>query len=268
MLARMTRWWITGGIAALLVTSLGAATAWSYLKTLHGQVGRSIRDAVPVSFELERLDRMIAELVPEIRRNQQVVAQLEVEVEYLEREVDAGQGEQQQAALQMRKLREALGREQPQCQFAGQNYTRDQVQRDLARRLDRYERQQAQLAAKEHLVAQRRRTLEAATAKVVEYRRQYDSLVGQAESLQAELKLVEAAQTAGRFEFDQSKVARARRLAEDVEKRIRVLQRLVDADRQPHGEIPVDADTRPVEQRFDELFEPQETPAGRGGSQT
>ncbi len=254
MLARTARWWIAAGIVALVVSSLGVATSWSYLKTAWRGVGRSIRDATPISFDLERLDGMIGELVPEIRRNQQVVAQLEVECEYLEREVAVMKSGQEELVVQMRKLREALGEDKTQYQFAGQNYSRQQVERDLDRRLDQYEHRKAELAAKEQLLEQRRRTLEAATAKVAEYRRQYEQLVAHAESLQAELKLVEAAQAAGRLEFDTSKLAQTKKLAQDVEKRIRVLQRLVDAERRPEGEIPVDGDTRPVTERFDELF--------------
>jgi len=268
MLSRVARWWIAGGIAVLVVSSLGVATTWSYLKTLHRGVGEAIRDATPISFELRRLDGMIAELVPEIRRNQKVVAQLEVEVEYLEREVATMQSEQEEAFAQMRKLREALGEQRPHYQFAGQSYTRDQVEQDLARRLDRYEERRAQLAAKEQLLEQRRRTLEAAVAKVTEYRRQYEQLVAKAESLQAELKLVEAAQAAGKLQFDQSKLAQAKQLAQEVEKRIRVLQRLVDADRQAEGQIPVDAEVRPAVERFDELFGSQQTAPAKNGEQT
>jgi len=264
----MGRWWIAWAIGGVVVSSLGVATTWSYLRTLHSQVGRSLRDAVPVSFELKRLDQMIQELVPEIRRNQEVVAQLEVEVEYLERDVKHMQGGQEELVSQMGKLREALGEGRQEYDFAGQSYTRKQVERDLARRLDQYEHHKAQLAAKQQLLEQRRRTLEAATAKVVEYRRQYEQLLAKAESLEAELKLVEAAQAAGRLEFDQSKLAQAKELAQEVEKRIRVLQRLVDAGRQPRGEIPVDADTRPVTERYDELFGPENAAPDRTGSET
>ncbi len=260
MTAWVKRWWI-GAIAVFVISSLGAATTWSYIKTAWRGVGRTIRDATPISFELERLDGMIRNLEPEIRRNQQVVAQLDVDCEYLDREVATMRGEQEAAESQMRKLREALDQDKPELQFGGQTYSRREVEQDLARSLDRYEQQKAQLAAKEQLLVQRRRTMEAATAKVDEYRRQYEQLVAKAESLQAELKLVEAAQAAGRLEFDTSKLAQTKKLSEDVEKRIRVLQRLVDSERQTGGEIPVDADARPVTERFDELFTPQEAAA-------
>ncbi len=268
MLSRTSRWWIGGGLAALVVSSLGVGTSWSYLKTLWRGMGEKIREATPIAFDLERLGGMIRDLEPEIRRNQQVVAQLEVEVEYLEREIATMKGEQEAAVAQMRKLREALGGSGSELRFAGQNYSRDQVERDLQRRLDVYEQRESQLGAKLQLLEQRRRTLEAATAKVAEYRRQYEQLKAQAEKLQAELKLAEAAQAAGNLEFDSSKLAQTKQLAQEVEKRIRVVQRLVDSERQPAGEIPVEADTRPATERFDELFGPKEQAESKENPET
>ncbi|GIW93021.1 MAG: hypothetical protein KatS3mg110_1062 [Pirellulaceae bacterium] len=254
MFVKLNRWWIVTVLGALVASSLGVATSWSYVKTAWRGVGKSIRDATPIGFELQRLAGMIQDLEPEIRRNQQVVAQLEIECEYLDREVATMKAKQDEMVAQMRKLREALDKPDSNYIFAGQTYTRTQVEHDLARRLDQYEQSKAQLAAKEQLLQQRRRTLEAATAKVSEYRRQYEQLVMKSESLQAELKLVEAAQAAGKFQFDTSKLAQTKQLAQDVEKRIRVLQRLVDAERQSYDGIPVEADNRPVTERFDELF--------------
>lgn len=256
MLARTTRWWIVGGMAALVMSSLGGMTSWSYLKTLWRGVGETIRDATPIAFDLQRLNEMIRDLEPEIRRNQQVVAQLEVEVEHLQQEAATLKGEQEVAVGQMRKLREALSGGESRFQFGGQNYSREDVERDLQRRMDQYEQRNSQLGAKELLLTQRRRTLEAAAAKVFEYRRQYEQLLAKAEGLQAELKLVEAAQAAGSLEFDASRLALTKQLAQEVEKRIRVLQRLVDSQRQPSGEIPVEADALPATERFDQLFGP------------
>uniref|UniRef100_A0A7C4QRG4 Chromosome partition protein Smc n=1 Tax=Schlesneria paludicola TaxID=360056 RepID=A0A7C4QRG4_9PLAN len=256
MFVSWPRWWMLGGIATLVVSSLGLANSWSYLKTAWRGVGETIRDATPIDFDLQRLDGMIRELEPEIRRNQEVVAQLEVEVEYLQREVAALKEEQETAKAQMRRLRDALGDGQTQLQFAGQSYSRQDVERDLQKRLDQYEQRQSQLGAKEQLLEQRRRTLEAAEAKVLAYREQYEQLVDKSEQLQAELKLAEAAQAAGRLEFDSSKLAQTRQLAQDVEKRIRVLQRVVDSQRKSSGEIPVEADKPPATKRFDELFGP------------
>jgi hypothetical protein len=54
---------------------------------MHAEIGRQVRDAVPIGFELKRLEQMTAELIPDIQANQKVAAQLDVEIEYLDREI-------------------------------------------------------------------------------------------------------------------------------------------------------------------------------------
>lgn len=251
-------WWIGGGILAVVVSSLGLATSWSYIKTAWLGVGQSIRDATPLAFDLQRLKVAIQDLEPEIRQNQKVIAQLEVEIEYQEKEVAKLKEEQEKALAEMRKLRDALGQNKSEFQFAGRSYTRPEVEQDLKRRMDIYQERDTELKAKEQLLQNRRQTLEAARKKAAEYRRQYDQLVAKAEALQAELKLLEAAQATSSATFNDSKLAEAKQLAQEIEKRIRVNQRLLDVERKPlEGEIPVEVDDRPVTERFDELFGPK-----------
>lgn len=251
-------WWIGGGVLAVIVTSLGLATSWSYIKTAWLGIGESIRDATPIAFDLQRLNVAIKDLEPEIRKNHKVVAQLEVEIEYLEKELAKLKEEQDKALAEMRKLRDALGEGKSEFQFAGRKYTRPEVEQDLKRRMDVYQERDTELKAKEQLLQNRRQTLEAVRKHLAEYRRQYDQMVAKAEALQAELKLLEARQAASPGRFDTSKLAEAKQLAQEIEKRIRVSQRLLDAEQKPlEGGIPVDVDERPVTERFDELFGPK-----------
>jgi len=222
-------------------------------------LAKQVRDAVPVGFELKRLERVTADLIPELQANRKVAAQLDTEIEYLERELGEATQSQQKAKAEMDKLREALRNKQDRYQFAGQAFTRRQVEDDLTRRLERYEDGRVQLEAKQRILASRRQTLDAATDKIRVCQQQHDLLLQKAESLQAELKLLELAQAGGSFEFDQSKLREAKDLAVAVEKRIRTLHKLVDGQQRASDAIPVEADDRPVTEKFDEYF----TEAGR-----
>jgi len=253
MLIRPRKLWMVVA-AAVVVTSVGTGTVWSYLRTAHTQLGQSLRDAVPIAFELKRLDQMTSDLIPEIRANQKVAAQLDVEVEYLGREIEALRNFQKDAKSQMQKLRQALTQDRKSYEFGGRTFTRQEVEQDLERRLQQYDNTAVQLAAKEQLQEARRRTLEAATERIRQYQQQHDLLVQKAASLQGELKLAELAQETGNFEFDHSKLNEAKQLAQEVEKRIRTMQKLVAGQRQVPGEVPVEADTRSVADRFDEYF--------------
>jgi len=255
MLQLKTPWWIVAGVGILVVGSLGVATTWSYIKTGWRKVGTSIREATPIAFDLERLNGELKDLEPEIRRNMGVVAQLEVETENLEQDIARLEEGQAQSLAEMKKLREVLGEAKSQYQFAGQVYKRNEVEADLARRMDRYEVREAELAAKKQLLVERQRHLESAKKKVEAYRQQYDQLKLKAESLAGQLKALEATQSAGSVAVDQSRLGRAKELAKEIETRIRVAQRMLDAEQRAEGEIPVNVDDRPVTERFDAMFE-------------
>lgn len=255
MFAKKTVVWVLAGVGAVVVSSLGIATSWSYIKTLWRGVGQTIREVTPIAFDLERLNTELKDLEPEIRRNQAVVAQLEVELENLEAEIAQMEKEQEKLFAEMRTLREALEENRSEYQFASGTYTRSQVESDLARRLDQYQARQAALDGKKQLLVERRKNYEAAVRRVQQYRQQYDQLRIKAESLAAQLKTLEAAQAAGSVSIDQSRLARAKELAKEIETRIRVAQRMMEAEWSTPGEIRLEEETaRPVTERFDELF--------------
>jgi hypothetical protein len=241
-------------VAGIVISSVGVGTGWSYLRTAHGALGQSLRDAVPIEFDLKRLQQMTEDLIPEIRSNQKIAAQLDVEIEYLDRDVQALRQTQEQATEQMRKLRLALDESKDSFTFGGKQFTRDQIEHDLALRLERFDDGKKQLAAKEHILTTRRHTLAAATDRIHEFQQQQELLAQKVESLKGELKLAELADASGSFQFDNSKMAQAKEVEAQVEKRIHVLQKLVEGERQVAGEIPVETDSRPVTQKYDEYF--------------
>lgn len=268
MVGKAYSWAVAGGVLAVVITSLGIGTTWSYLKTAWRSVGQSIRDATPISFELRRLDSMIQDIQPEIRRIQQLVARLEVELEYLEKEVAQLQEDQQKLIAQMKTLRQELGSDKQEFVFAGQKYSRAEVERDLARRLDLYQEKQVVLTAKQELLEQKRRTLENARVKLAEYRRAYDRLVVQSQALKAKLHLVEAEAAAGDLRVDSSKLTEAQDLAKQIEIRLRTLQRMLNSSESVPGEIQVEGGTRSVIERFDEIFGPPSSEEAPRGSET
>lgn len=243
--------WLVG--TALLVSTVGMGTVWSFVRTAQHAVQESVRDAVPLTFELQRLEQLTRDLIPEIQSNQKVAAQLDVEVEYLQREVEAIGQSQTDARSQMEKLRTALDSPSAKQEFGGRTFSKAEIELDLNRRLERFENDAVQKQAKEKLLEARRRTLSAATEKIQQYQRQHALLVEKAESLQGELKLVELASNAQDIAFDGSKLKQAKELSQQVEKRIRTVQKLVDGQA-ISTEIPVDADARPVTERFDTYF--------------
>jgi hypothetical protein len=69
---------------------------------------------------------------------------------------------QASAKAEMDKLREAQRRNQDGYQFAGQSFTRQQVEDDLTRRRAKFENTRVRLEAKSRILDSRRQTLAAA----------------------------------------------------------------------------------------------------------
>ena len=255
-------WWAIG--LGVVVATIGVGTTVSYLKTIRRQVGEEIRDLVPIKFEIDRLAGMTEDLIRDIQANQKVAAQLEVEAEYLRREIDAQEKALAESRAQMQKLRDVLRESKEEYTFGGQKFTRADVDKDLARRLQRYKDGQALLESKKQLLQSRQTTLQAAVDKIREFQHQREMLAQKVESLKAELALAEAQQAAGKFHFDSSHLADAKRLADDIEKRIRVTQRMMAGQQLPGGEIPVDADDRPATEQFDAMFGKETSSVAKG----
>ena len=67
--------------AAMLAVFFFGRDAASYVGTSAGWVKSSVKDSVPIEFEIDRARRMVKDLVPDIQRNMHVIAKEEVEVE-------------------------------------------------------------------------------------------------------------------------------------------------------------------------------------------
>ena len=76
----------TVGLTLVGVFVFGRHAA-SYVGTAVGRIKDSIKESVPVGFELDRARKMVKDLVPDIQRNVHVIAQEEVEVDRLDHQI-------------------------------------------------------------------------------------------------------------------------------------------------------------------------------------
>src|SRR5436309_2972551 len=96
------------GTAALAATGalVFGTDALSYLTTSARKVRTEVKANVPMDFEIERARTMVADLIPDIRKNMHVIAQEEVEVGELREQIARAErnleGEQQRL-LTLRK---------------------------------------------------------------------------------------------------------------------------------------------------------------------
>lgn len=214
----------------------------SYVTTGVDSVRTSVRDQVPVGFEIQRARKMIADLVPDIHQNMHVIAEQEVEVKKLEQRIQKNETEMAKQRDAMLSIKNDLSSVRETFTYAGRTYTQSQVKAELASRFDRYKTQDATLVSLKQTLGARQSGLSSARKKLdgmVAAKRQLEVDV---ENLEAQLKLVEAAQTTANYQFDDSRLGRAKELVESLRTRLDVTQKILTQESEYVGQIEVDSE--------------------------
>jgi chromosome segregation ATPase len=230
---------IGSGIALVLGALFFGRDVFSYLGTSIGWVKDSVKDSVPIEFEIERARQMVKNLLPDIRKNMYTIAKEEVEIERLNRQVADIESRLAQDREGIMKLKNDLGKPDEVFQYASHKYTRGDVKADLAHRFERYKINEATLASLREIAQARGRSLEAARRKLENMIAQRRQLEVEVENVESRLKMVEAAQTSADYNFDDSRLGRVKELLADLHTKLEVSERLVNSDARFGGEIPV-----------------------------
>lgn len=237
----MIRKVIVGTAVAFLVGTLFfGRDVLSYVRTSVGYVTESVTDCVPMEFQIERARGMIDDLVPEIRKNMHVIATEEVEVEKLRKQIADADANLQKDQAELKQLAGDLSSGQEVFHYAGRKYTAGQVKTDLANRFERYKVGEATLGSLKEICEAREKSLDAARQKLEGMLAAKRQLQVEVENLDAQLQMVAAAQTTAEYNFDDSKLGRAKELIQDLRTKLEVAQRMVNAEGYYHGEIPLD----------------------------
>jgi chromosome segregation ATPase len=244
-------------VLTAITALIGFDLMWSYWQGIQGVVHRELRDATSIEFDLVRLDQAIEALTPVIRKNRKVAANRDVEIEFLQSDTDVLEKKRKVAKSEMQELRNTLtDKEANKITIDGREYTRVEVEEDLSRRLRAYEQTEKQLNNRTRLLEKQRAALASAIASIRDNEQKQIELAEQADSLNAELKLLQIASATSQFQLQQPKLAKTNELATEIEKRIRTLQKLSDEEEKGQ-KIPVNQDRRTVTERFDSYFKGQ-----------
>lgn len=233
-------------IGTLAVAAVGTfifgKDAVSYLTTGADNIRTAVRSEVPLEFEIERARKEVVNLTPEIRKSLHVIAEQEVEIANLEKSIARQQSkldEQEEAIL---TLSDDLKSGETEFVYARRKFDRKEVQKDLAQRFDRFkvakdavERDKASLLAKSE-------ALDSMKSRLEEMLSARKDLEVEIDRLEARLRSVEAAETIAHLEIDDSQLSRTRNLITEIHKQLDVRQKMVDAEANFSGTIPVEAD--------------------------
>lgn len=224
----------------LLGGVLGATNLGSYLTTGCRQVSDSVEDSVPMTFQIDRARNMVRDLEPEIRHSMHVIAKEEVEVGELDKRLETATAKAGKDKSEIMRLQSDLSSGKNVFRYAGHSYSEGEVKEDLARRFNRYKTVDGTIESLQQMRDARQRNLDAAREKLTAMIGAQRQLQVDVENLEAKLKLVEVAEASSDFQFDDSKLARAKQLMVDIRTKLDVAAKLANADTTFQEEIPLD----------------------------
>ncbi|RMF94543.1 MAG: hypothetical protein D6741_12525 [Planctomycetota bacterium] len=232
------------GIVVLVSGFFFGRDLFSYVKTSMGYAHSAVVDAVPMEFQIERARGMIEDLLPEIRKNMLAIAKEEVEVERLEKQIAQARENLEVQKSHILRLKDDLAGGKVEFVYAGRKYTADEVKADLAARFERYQTSEATLADLEKIYRARVKSLEAARKKMDGMLAAKRQLEVEVENLQARLQMIQAAETTSAYQFDETRLGRARELVDELKSKLDVAEKLVSSEGTYTGEIPLDEPSR------------------------
>lgn len=227
------------GVAVTSVVLFGRDAA-SYVKTSYHRVTSTVQDQVPMDFQIDRAKQMVRDLDPEIRNSMHVIAKEEVALDQLNQQINGNQEKADKEKKDILHLQADLGEKKATYHYASRTYTCDEVKQDLAKRFNIFKVSDDTLSSMKQMRDARQKNLDAAQQKLgamINARRKLDVDI---QNLEAKRKLVEVAQASSDYVFDDSQLARAKDLINDIRTRLDVAAKLANADVNVQSEIPLE----------------------------
>jgi hypothetical protein len=229
---------LTMGVGLTMAVLFGRNAA-SYVSTTYHRFTSTVEDSVPIDFQIDRARQMVRDLDPEIRRSMHVIAKEEVALEQLASQVGSNQEKADKEKKDILRLQSDLGQNKGNYHYASRTYSTDEVKHELSNRFNRFKVADDTLASMKQMKDAREKNLDAARQKLAAMINARRKLEVDVQNLEAKRKLVEVAQASSDYVFDDSQLARAKDLINDIRTRLDVAAKLANADVNVQAEIPL-----------------------------
>lgn len=231
---------ILSAVGLASTAAIASTGAWSYMRTGIRSASESVRESVPITWEIKRARQMIQDLKPEIARNLQIVAREESGVQRLASEIKSKEDQLAKSRGDIMRLKGDLESGSVRFVYAGRSYTEVQVKEDLSNRFKQFQVHEETTAKLNQVLVAREKNLEAARRKLDSMLAAKRELEVEVENLQARMTMVEVAQTSSPVSIDDSHLSSTRQLLDDIRTRIDVAERMVASEGALEGTIQLD----------------------------
>lgn len=231
---------VKASLAVLGVAGVVFGTqAWSYIRTGVNNVQNAVQAEVPIAFELDRARNEVQQLIPEIRKSLHVVAEEQVEVEHLKAALEAkgaALAEQQQSLV---TLTSDLKSDRQHFVYAGSNYDRSELERDLAERFNRFKIAEESLKKEREMLVIKTRALKTHHDTLESMLSQKKTMELELDRLTARLRTVESRKSITSLSIDDSKLAQVKSMIGTIDKKLDIEDRILDTEGNFSDLIPV-----------------------------
>ncbi len=242
---------VVGGVGLLTFgTGFG-----SYMRSSLGIMKSSVKDSIPIEFEIQRARDLLEDLIPETRANLRLVAAEEVEVANLEREIDRERESVEKERAKLHRLRGKLKTEEVTYRLGGRTYDRAELVTILSTQFDRLTTAEKFLAGKQELLENRKASLRAAMKNLERTRLARVEVASKIEALEEQFRLMKLKSSGNSFQIDNSKLAQVEKVLSELQKRLDVAQKVMASEAQfielVPLEVPEIVDEESVVERVD-----------------
>jgi chromosome segregation ATPase len=246
---------MVGAGIALLAGLVFGRDAFSYIGTSMGLVKKTVKESVPIDFQIERARHMIKDLDPEIRNNMHLIAKEEVDVANLKQQLTESTRQVEKERRDIVRLKTDLEQGGSVFVYAGTSYSQKQVETDLARRFERFKTKEATVEKLNKIMNAREQGLLAANDKLKGMQAAKRQLEVEVENLKARVEMVRVAESTSNFNFDDSRLARTRDAIRDIAARIDVAEKMANASTTLPDQIRLDdPETKNVRDEITKYF--------------
>jgi chromosome segregation ATPase len=231
---------LIGAGVVVLIGLLFGRDACSYVSTTVGWARDTVKQSVPVEFEIERARRMISNLDDDIAKNMQLIAREEVKIARQTKASDAHRSKLATQRDQIQQLANDL-KSNTTFVYSGVVYSEDQVKSELTNRFERFKVMEETADSLVQVLGKRQQGLAAAKEKLKSMQSSKRKLEVEIQNLEARRQMLEVAKTKSEFHFDDSRLSRARQLIDDIGARLEVDEKLTNSDGAYIGEIQLDS---------------------------
>ncbi len=195
---------------------------------------------VPIEFEIARARKMVETLEPEITKRKRDIALDELKLAELKKHIKEDEKRLAQRWSDIKRMRDDLARGDNTYVYAGGTYTAKQVETDLTGKFDRFATGEATHRQNRKVLGIREKGLAVAQEKLKSLIAAKRQLEVEVESLEARLKMVEAAKARGERNVENIQLSKIRQLLSDIEAGVKKDTKSVDTDDLLFGELQVD----------------------------